>query len=183
MNLLNFTINKQDFLQNYFEQQFLYQKQVLEQSVISFDEINQIIYAWDPADLMLRLHQGGTTVPPTIYTETYQDVTAFRARILPEKFVALLNTGATLLLNRLERKSPMVGKLCHEISQFASEYAVANGYAAVGGEGTFGQHWDTHDVFAVQLLGRKHWKVFAPTYPLPLPGQTSKDHHYCPVKS
>ncbi|VVE55164.1 JmjC domain-containing protein [Pandoraea anhela] len=51
---------------------------------------------------------------------------------------------------------------------------VANGYAAFGGKGTFGRHWDTHDVVAIQLMGRKKWKVFPPTLPNPLDHQKSK---------
>jgi hypothetical protein len=42
-----------------------------------------------------------------------------------------------------------------------------------GGTGTFGQHWDTHDVFAIQLLGRKRWQLFEPTFALPLSHHTS----------
>jgi ribosomal protein L16 Arg81 hydroxylase len=52
-----------------------------------------------------------------------------------------------------------------------------------GGKGTFGKHWDTHDVFAIQLIGKKRWQVFAPTLPLPLSNQTSDNlRHTCPVK-
>eukprot|EP01037_Dinobryon_pediforme_P025857 gene25857-28165_t len=45
------------------------------------------------------------------------------------------------------------------LSTFTGLKTVANGYVAFGGDGTFGKHWDTHDVFAVQLLGRKQWQV------------------------
>ncbi|WEF35202.1 JmjC domain-containing protein [Pseudoduganella chitinolytica] len=45
-----------------------------------------------------------------------------------------------------------------------------------------GSHWDTHDVFAVQLIGRKHWRVYEPTFAMPLPTQRSKDRkHECPA--
>jgi ribosomal protein L16 Arg81 hydroxylase len=49
------------------------------------------------------------------------------------------------------------------------------------GDGTFGKHWDTHDVFAIQLIGRKRWRLFAPTFPLPLTFQGhDRSGHQCP---
>lgn len=50
---------------------------------------------------------------------------------------------------------------------------VGNAYITYGGDGTFGRHWDTHCVFAVQLKGRKHWKVYKPSLDLPLEFQKS----------
>lgn len=70
-----------------------------------------------------------------------------------------------------------------QVARFVGEKAVANGYAAFGGEGTFAKHWDTHDVFAIQLIGRKRWRIFSPTLAIPLPQQTSKHHkHECPAE-
>jgi ribosomal protein L16 Arg81 hydroxylase len=58
---------------------------------------------------------------------------------------------------------------------------VAHVYMSFKGDGTFGKHWDTHDVFAIQLLGRKRWRIFAPTFPLPLTYQTNdRSGHECP---
>ncbi|HSI44605.1 MAG TPA: cupin domain-containing protein [Methylophilus sp.] len=41
---------------------------------------------------------------------------------------------------------------------------------------SFGKHWDTHDVFILQLSGRKHWKVYQPTFEQPLAHQKSTNH-------
>ena len=102
---------------------------------------------------------------------------------MKDVFYEFLREGATLVMNRLETKSEPVHDLVMEIARFVGEKAVANGYAAFGGEGTFGKHWDTHDVFAVQLIGRKRWRVFAPTFVLPLPRQGSKEHKQeCPAE-
>ena len=51
------------------------------------------------------------------------------------------------------------------------------------GDGSFGQHWDTHDVFVIQLIGRKHWRIYEPTWPLPLTRQTNdRSGHSCPAE-
>lgn len=144
--------------------------------------INEALFAWDPREGSIALFNNGR-LPLEQYTESFWDVGIQRCRIIKDVFYAYLRAGATLVLNRLETKSPIIGQLALEIARFVGEKAVANGYAAFGGEGTFAKHWDTHDVFAVQLIGRKHWKVFAPTFELPLTHQKSKERkHECPTE-
>jgi ribosomal protein L16 Arg81 hydroxylase len=82
----------------------------------------------------------------------------------------------------MESVSMPVRQLCNTVARFAGATAVANGYISFGDQETFGNHWDTHDVFAVQLIGRKRWLVYEPTYLLPMLGQTSLHHkHECPA--
>jgi hypothetical protein len=149
---------------------------------VAWKDINSALFAWDPRDGLLQLFKDGQ-VPAERYTESFVDLAMQRTRIVKDVFYALLRDGATLVLNRLEMKSEPVHDLTMEIARFIGEKAVANGYAAFGGEGTFGKHWDTHDVFAVQLIGRKRWRVFEPTFSLPLPQQKSREHkHECPTE-
>src|SRR5690606_978731 len=65
-------------------------------------------------------------------------------------------------------------RLCAEIGRFIGAPASGNAYLSFNGNGTFGRHWDTHDVFAIQLIGRKRWRIFPPTFPLPLTYQTNQ---------
>jgi hypothetical protein len=86
------------------------------------------------------------------------------------------------VINGFERHSVRASRLCSAIGRFATARPVGNAYLSVGGRGTFGKHWDTHDVFAIQLLGRKRWQVFAPTFPLPLAMHGSRGSgHTCPA--
>jgi hypothetical protein len=76
----------------------------------------------------------------------------------------------------MEGASLAIRELCNQVARFTSAPTVANGYISFGDKETFGNHWDTHDVFAIQLIGRKRWLVYEPTFPLPLTGQTSLLH-------
>lgn len=67
-----------------------------------------------------------------------------------------------------------MASLSRQIACFVRNPTVANVYATRGGNGTFGKHWDTHCVFAVQLIGAKRWRVFRPTLEWPLASQTSR---------
>jgi ribosomal protein L16 Arg81 hydroxylase len=72
------------------------------------------------------------------------------------------------VVNGFEHYSPVALRLCAAVHRFCGAPTAGNAYLSIGGRGTFGRHWDTHDVFALQLIGRKRWQVFAATFPLPL---------------
>jgi len=69
-----------------------------------------------------------------------------------------------------------VRDLCLSVGQFVGAQTTANAYAAFGPEPATNVHWDTHDVFVLQLKGKKRWRVYAPTHPLPVINQISNDH-------
>ena len=65
-------------------------------------------------------------------------------------------------------------RLNEAVQRFAGFPTRSNAYVSFGGTGSFGAHWDTHDVVVLQLVGRKRWRVGPPTFPLPLPAHTSR---------
>ena len=95
-------------------------------------------------------------------------------RCLDDRFRTWLAHGATLVLNSLEAHSECARRLSDEVRRFAGFPTRSNAYVSFGGDGSFGPHWDTHDVVVLQLVGRKRWRIGAPTFPLPLPAHTSR---------
>lgn len=140
----------------------------------SMSDVDQILHATEPTAPFLRLHNNGF-VPEEAYVEIYNDLGSPRRRVIPAKFYGLLKAGATMILNRVDGRSPLIRALCLDVAQFTSNHTLANGYMAFGQKASFGKHWDCHDVFAVQLHGRKRWQLYKPTFELPLASQTSKD--------
>jgi ribosomal protein L16 Arg81 hydroxylase len=112
-------------------------------------------------------------VPAETYTREVMESGLRRRRLIPDRFTRLMTGGATLVINRMEVFSVEARRLCAEVERFAGYQTTANGYITFGGRGTFGQHWDVHDVFAFQLIGGKRWKVYPPTFPYPLSNHTS----------
>lgn len=179
--MIDLRISPQQFLDIHYETQFLVQRGAVAVGAVAWSDINSALFAWDPRDGLLQLFKDGP-VPLEQYTEPFVDLAMQRSRIVKDRFYELMRNGATLILNRLEMRSEAVHDIAMDLARFVGEKTVANGYAAFGGEGTFAKHWDTHDVFAVQLIGRKRWRVFEPTFLLPLPQQKSKEHkHECPA--
>lgn len=177
--MLNFP-SYEAFLSTHYEKNLWLGRGVLA-SEYSWSDVNAAMFGWDPTDGRLRLYKDGV-LPVESYAEVIDDIGLRRVRILKDKLYEKMGNGATLILNRLDLKCPKIELLTHKFGQYVGERTVANGYASFGGKGAFNKHWDTHDVFAVQLIGRKKWTLYKPTLELPLPDQKSKNRKdECPA--
>lgn len=79
--------------------------------------------------------------------------------------------GATLVANQLHLQMPRLGRLCRGLEAFFFQPFQANAYLTPPGNQGFGAHFDVHDVFVLQIAGRKAWKVYSPTVTLPFSDQ------------
>ncbi|GAB2181375.1 cupin domain-containing protein [Denitratisoma sp. agr-D3] len=180
MQNFDFGISKESFFENFYERNIYFKKATARQDVISWDEINQAVFCLDAGDNRIRLFKNGQ-IEDSEFIDGFTQVDRPRRVLEKNSFYRYMRSGATLVLNRFDSVSLTTKKLCDEVSMFTDSQAVANAYIAFSGDGTFGNHWDTHDVFAVQLRGRKRWKIYSPTFMQPLSNQTSKNHkHECP---
>ncbi|MDP9435156.1 MAG: cupin domain-containing protein, partial [Actinomycetota bacterium] len=81
--------------------------------------------------------------------------------------------GATLVLQSLHRLHPPVGRFCRALAAELGHATQCNAYVTPAGDAQgFDFHHDTHDVFVLQVAGRKHWIVHEPVLRLPLPSQS-----------
>lgn len=86
--------------------------------------------------------------------------------------------GATLVLQSLHRLHPPVGRFCRELAAALGHATQCNAYITPAGDAQgFDYHHDTHDVFVLQVSGRKRWIVHQPVLPLPLPSQPQAGTH------
>jgi bifunctional lysine-specific demethylase and histidyl-hydroxylase NO66 len=83
----------------------------------------------------------------------------------------LLRSGATVTLQELHIRSAKVAKLCRNAEQLFNCPFNANAYFTPAKCQGLARHHDTHDVFVLQIAGKKRWHLFEPTLELPLPGQ------------
>lgn len=172
--MLNLGIDKKSFRSEFFEKRPLFLKSGALDFEFKMSDIDSFLYSVDARAPYVRLFQNGQ-VAEAEYIDEAIEIGITRPRISRKKLYQYMSEGATLVLNRMEIRSIQIKRLCLEIGRFLGEQTVANGYLAFGGDGTFGKHWDTHDVFVVQLIGRKRWKIFPPTFELPISSQTSKN--------
>jgi hypothetical protein len=116
----------------------------------------------------IQLAQGGGFYPPEAFTRSLRagednftgipDLVRIRAEY---------QAGATIALPGLQRAWAPLGDLTSAIEAELSHAVHANGYVSPGGAPGFLPHYDTHEVFALQIAGRKHWRIEPPPDPLP----------------
>ncbi len=70
-----------------------------------------------------------------------------------------VRTGATLVVDAVDEASESVGALAESFERTLRERVQVNAYFGCGAIHGFDLHWDDHDVFVLQLLGRKRWLV------------------------
>jgi len=137
------------------------------------------LFAWSEINRIAKEHR---LQPPQIRLahegKSTDDLLFLKTRVTPRGttiysidipvLYRLLKEGASLVLDAVDEMSPTVSTFCESLGRdFACQFSV-NAYAVWGSTPGFGVHWDDHDLFVVQVSGRKHWRLFGATRPYPL---------------
>jgi ribosomal protein L16 Arg81 hydroxylase len=80
----------------------------------------------------------------------------------------LFSKGATIRVKAIERFCRPLGEWCKNLEAELGFPVRANLYCTPGNSRGFDLHFDTHEVFVLQLFGKKRWQIFEPTVRLPL---------------
>lgn len=173
--IVNFGISTSAFREGFYEQ-----RPRLERAALP-----ALTYGWADLDLALphvrvepgyfRVYLEGE-IPFGEFTRRVVRVGLSRFEIDRAHLCSLIRRRASVVLNRFETSCLITQDLCNQISRFTECPTMANAYFSVGGAPTFGQHWDRHDVFVVQLIGRKRWRIYEPLIELPVASQSSSAH-------
>jgi hypothetical protein len=114
---------------------------------------------WHPLEpARLHLVRGGETLDPATFRKQSKDGTT---RLIAGALANQLDRGATLVLNHAHELDPALCALADAIAEELQVRCGANIYASLRGEAGLALHWDEHDVFVLQIAGRKHWRVHA----------------------
>ena len=87
------------------------------------------------------------------------------------KVQQLFSKGATIVLSEVQRWLPPLAQLCRGLEKEFSGPFQTNVYLTPPGGKGFRPHYDTHDVFVLQVAGAKEWTVCGNPVELPLPSQ------------
>ncbi|WP_018681245.1 cupin domain-containing protein [Actinokineospora enzanensis] len=88
--------------------------------------------------------------------------------------------GSTLVLKFLDERWPPLRELCAGLAADLDARIQVNVYLTPPGARGLTPHYDTHDVFVVQVSGTKHWRIYDSPYLLPLHGQSYARHRAGP---
>jgi ribosomal protein L16 Arg81 hydroxylase len=70
-----------------------------------------------------------------------------------------MRDGSTLVLDQWHHRDQKLGLLCRVLAQELGHAFQTNLYLTPSHGRGFPPHWDNHDVFILQVLGSKHWKI------------------------
>jgi ribosomal protein L16 Arg81 hydroxylase len=97
-----------------------------------------------------------------------------------ERIRAEYRSGATISLPGFHRAWQPLGTLAAAIEAEFDHPVHTNVYVTPGNAVGFTSHYDTHEVFVLQIAGGKRWRIHEPPLPLPHRSQPFNPHSYAP---
>src|SRR5262245_22628614 len=94
----------------------------------------------------------------------------------------LFHSGATISISQLQERLAGLAALCRAVERTFSCHFQTNIYLSPRNAQGFKTHYDSHDVFVLQVAGSKHWTLYAGGNgpELPLRGQGFKPGEHVP---
>ena len=154
----------EDFLERYFDREPLHFPGPANRfsEVFSWDRVAALLdmtTIWSASTLKVVL--DGKPVRPAEYCNAGQ--TRDGAPIQqpnPAQVQALIRRGATISLNFVETISPEIASIAAALQCWLNGETVCNIYCSWSGHQGFQTHFDFHDVFVLQIDGKKVWNIY-----------------------
>lgn len=137
-----------------------------------WDAINQALSRDRFAGDRLSLAKNGKIIPVADYLTKPHDASG--AQVNADGLIRHLKSGATLIMGSVDELLPEVRTLVEDLEDVFRIDVGVNLYAGWKADNGFNLHWDDHDALVLQIAGRKHWRVYAPTLLHPLTSDAGK---------
>ena len=168
-------VDAADFLAEYWEQQPLVVARGESgrfQELLTPTDVEQLLCDTGIRVPAFRLVKEGAQVPLGTYTEDIRwRPGSFTGTAVVERAASEFARGATIVLQALHIHWPAAALYCRDLEERLGCPVQANAYHTPASARGFAVHHDTHDVFVLQLAGRKRWRVYQPVLELPLKDQ------------
>lgn len=136
--------------------------------LLTWDDLNDILCSRNVRPGLLHVITDGQRTPDYLYQVDdlglgSRQPGANVSKLDGRKLANFLRTGSTLIVNAIHECHPPIAGLVRDIESRLATYANVNLYASWHSTRGFATHWDDHDVFAIQMIGRKEWHLFGQT--------------------
>lgn len=165
-----------DFFNAYHEKDVLHVKRndtSYYNQILTSEEISDFLDRQDVFYPSLRIVKEGKEIPNSEYVRKGVPIGHHKKDgiINTDKAFALFNAGSTLVIQAGQRYFDNLSKCCLALSQHFNSPVQANLYITPNRSVGFNPHWDTHDVFVLQIAGTKSWKLYGFEKELPTKNQ------------
>jgi ribosomal protein L16 Arg81 hydroxylase len=125
------------------------------------------LFSWEKLNYILNFHQL-----------QYPDIRlAVGGKVLDEtaneNLIKSCQSGATLIINEVHKLIPEIADFAAELKSDLGYPNQVNAYCSWPEKQGFSSHYDTHEVFILQVDGIKQWYIFEDTIKYPLKEQKS----------
>lgn len=132
--------------------------------LLTLDDIDRLLTLAGPTFETVRIVQGGQSSRPSSLAP--RTMTGHSNTL--ETVYARFRQGASIVLNGVQGYCEPVRELARGLGAELGAKIQGNVYLTPAGSRGFKPHYDTHDVYVLQLHGTKHWQLFGAPRPLPL---------------
>ncbi|SCE79253.1 Cupin superfamily protein [Micromonospora matsumotoense] len=139
--------------------------------LLSPDDADELLSRRGLRTPFLRVARDGQLVPTARFTGGGGAGAEIGDQVLDERILELYAAGATLVLQGLHRLWPALVDFARDLGKALTQPLQVNAYLTPPGSQGFATHYDTHDVFVLQVDGRKRWRIHPPVLTDPLERQ------------
>lgn len=133
--------------------------------LLTVRDLDTVLCAHRPDPAEINLVRAREDLPKTRYLSGSGRIDSFA---VAREF----DNGATVIFQQLHHRVAALSRLCVALGHFFGSRMQTNIYLTPPNSQGFDPHWDTHDVFVLQVLGRKKWFTYGSQIALPLRGQS-----------
>ncbi|MDB5414140.1 MAG: hypothetical protein JWR10_2475 [Rubritepida sp.] len=132
-------------------------------AVLSWRQINRLLdmtHAWSSHSLQMVL--DGKPIPPEQYCirATGRDANTQLMQPVSARVREWVAKGASIVMNDVDSLTPGLASVSSAIEGAGLGKAQANVYISWQSHKAFHAHYDTHEVWAVQVEGEKYWNIW-----------------------
>jgi hypothetical protein len=167
----------EDFFKRYYEKKPLLiegQDRARFESLLSIEAIDRYLAASSPCHPDVFLVDAARQLKSDDYAFPES------GRIDLPRAYQLFNSGATISISQLHERLAALAALCRAMEHTFSSHFQTNIYLSPRDAQGFKTHYDSHDVFVLQVSGSKHWTLYDTLIELPLRGQGFEPEKHIP---
>ncbi|AUC16929.1 hypothetical protein BTO06_18030 [Tenacibaculum sp. SZ-18] len=145
-----------DFISDFWENKFLYNKRKNKEyfkDIFSIQDFDSILEYGQPKGSNLRVVKNQEPLISSKYENNDGSLN------LNQLYVCYAD-GYTIVVNEINKYCKPINNLVHNMRQELSHDVTANAYLTPVNQKALAPHYDTHDVFVLQISGKKHWNFY-----------------------
>jgi lysine-specific demethylase/histidyl-hydroxylase NO66 len=139
--------------------------------LLSPDAVDELLSRRGLRTPFLRVARHGSVLPAGRFTGSGGAGAEIGDQVVDDKVMQLYADGATLVLQGLHRIWPPLIDFARRLGAELRQPLQINAYLTPPASQGFATHYDTHDVFVLQVDGTKRWRIHPPVLPDPLERQ------------